>query len=87
MKPENKKMDINVEAIMSMEQMARQILLLSEEARNEFYEILLQNGLNEEDVNTIKKCVGFYHLMTDESCYKAVRTAVCDSLYNAFRNE
>ena len=80
-------MEINTEAIMSMEQMAKQVLRLPEEARNEFYQILLQNGLTEEDVNTIKKCVGFYHLMTNESCYKAVRQAVCDSLYNTFRNE
>lgn len=80
-------MEINAEAIMSMEQTAKQIILLPEEARKEFYEILLQNGLTEEDVNTIKKCVGFYHLMTDQSCYKAVRQAACDSLYNTFRNE
>lgn len=80
-------MEINTEAIMSMEQMAQQVLRLPEEARNEFYDILLQNGLTEEDVNTIKKCVGFYHLMTNESFHKAARQAVCDSLYNTFRNE
>ena len=79
-------MEINAEAIMSMEQMAQQVLRIPEEARNEFYQILLQNGLTEEDVDTIKKCVGYYRLMTDTRFHDAARQAVCENLYNIFRN-
>lgn len=66
---------MNVEAIKSMEDFARQVLRLPKEKQNEFFESLSQK-LNAEDVLTLKKCVGIFHIMTDETLYKTVKKSL-----------
>ena len=74
---------MNIEAIESMEHLAKQVLRMSEEKQNEFFD-RLKETLSEDDILTIKKCVGFYHLFTSPSFYKAMQTSLGEQLYNEF---
>lgn len=74
---------MNVNAIESMENLAKQVLKLSEESRNEFFESL-KAILSDEEISTLKKCVGIYHIMTEPSLYKAVENSLADQLYKEF---
>ena len=73
----------NYVAIKNMEDFAAMVLKLPEEAQNEFFKTL-EGQLGTEDVETLKKCVTVYKLMTNERYYKAVQDAVGETIYNHF---
>lgn len=73
----------NYVAIKNMEDFATMMLKLPEEAQNEFFKTL-EGQLGTEDVETLKKCVTVYKLMTNERYYKAVQDAVGETIYNHF---
>lgn len=77
----NKKM--NVAAIESMENFARTVLRLSQEAQNNMFEKLAES-LSAAEIETLKKCVGIYHMMTEPSLYRSAREALAEDLYNEF---
>lgn len=66
---------MNVAAIESMEEFARTVGRLSQEAQNKFFERLAET-LSDEEVETLKKCVGIYRLMTTPSLYKGMQKAL-----------
>ena len=74
---------MNVNAIESMENFAKQVLRLPEESRNEFFESL-KSYLSDEEILTLKKCVGIYHIMTEPSLYKAMEKSLGEQLYKEF---
>ena len=74
---------MNVNAIESMENFAKQVLKLPEESRNEFFESL-KSFLSDEEILTLKKCVGIYHIMTEPSLYKAIEKSLGEQLYKEF---
>lgn len=77
---------MNVEAIKSMENFARTINRLPQEAQNEFFKSL-EESLTAEEIETLKKCVTVYKLMTDASFYKATQKALCETLYKEFNEQ
>ena len=77
---------MNVTAIKSMEDFARTVLTLPQEAQDNFFESLAES-LNAEDINTLKKCVAAYKLVTDPTFYKATQKAVGEQLYKEFNNQ
>ncbi len=74
---------MNVTAIESMENFAKQVLKLSDEGRNEFFNEL-KEILNDEEISTIKKCVGVYHIMTEPTLYKVVEKSLGEQIYKEF---
>jgi hypothetical protein len=74
---------MNVNAIKSMENFAKQVLMLPENKQNEFFEGL-KEILSEDEVLTLKKCVGIYHIMTNETLYKAVEKSLAEEFYKEF---
>ena len=74
---------MNVEAIKAMEEFARTIIKLPEEAKNSFFESL-SKSFNAEEIETLKKCVGIYRLMTTPMLYKAAKEALAEQLYKEF---
>jgi hypothetical protein len=74
---------MNVAAIESMEEFARTVLKLPQDAQKAFFEKLAET-LSEAEVETLKKCVGIYHLMTTPSLYKGMQKALGDELYKEF---
>lgn len=74
---------MNYMAIESMEDFARTVLSLPEEAQNEFYKTL-EGQLPPEEIKTLMKCVALYKLMTNERYYKAVQDATGEMIYNHF---
>ena len=74
---------MNYIAIESMEDFARTVLSLPEEAQNEFYKTL-EGQLTPEEIKALMKCVALYKLMTNERYYKAVQDATGEMIYNHF---
>lgn len=74
---------MNVNAIESMENFAKQVLRLPEESRNEFFESL-KEFLSDDEILMLKKCVGIYHIMTEPTLYKAMEKSLGEQLYKEF---
>lgn len=74
---------MNVAAIESMERFARTVLRLPQEAQKNLFEKLAET-LSEAEVETLKKCVGIYRLMTTPSLYKGMQKALGEVLYEEF---
>ena len=77
---------MNVTAIASMENFAKSVLTLSQEAQDEFFTKLEEN-LTFEEIETLKKCVSVYKLMTNATFYNAMKKAVGEQLYEEFNNQ
>ena len=65
---------------MTMTEFARTVLSMSEEKQNEFFSVL-KTELSEEDWNTTVQFISIFSLLTNSSKYKAVRTAICETLF------
>jgi hypothetical protein len=74
---------MNVAAIESMENFSRTVLKLPQEAQNKFFEKLSET-LSDVEIETLKKCVGIYRLMTTPSLYKGMQKALGEVLYEEF---
>lgn len=74
---------MNVAAIESMETFARTVLRLSPEGQALFFENLTES-LSNEEIETLKKCVASYKLMTNAAFYRAAQQAVGEQLYKEF---
>jgi hypothetical protein len=74
---------MNVNAIESMENFAKQVLTLPEESRNDFFESL-NAFLNDDEILMLKKCVGIYHIMTEPALYKAIEKSLGEQLHKEF---
>lgn len=74
---------MNVAAIESMEYFAKTVNGLSKEAQTELF-VKLAETLSFEDVETLKRCVGFYRLFTTPSLYRAMQEALGEELYKEF---
>lgn len=77
---------MNVQAIKSMEDFAKQVLMFNAEKQDEFFESLRGTCLTESDINELKKCVTAYNMMTDSNFYKAVQKALAEQLWNEFNS-
>ena len=77
---------MNVAAIKSMEELAETINRFSPEKQNAFFKSL-EESLTAEEIETLKKCVAVYKLMTDASFYKATQKALCETLYTEFNEQ
>lgn len=72
----------------NMEQFAKTVLGLPEDGQTAFYKMLEESeDLTPEDIETIKKCVSAYKLMTNTSLYKAAQTATGEALYEHFSSK
>lgn len=77
---------MNVAAIKSMEDFARTINRLPQEVQDEYFKSL-EESLTTEEIETLKKCVAVFKLMTDASFYKATQKALCETLYKEFNKQ
>ena len=77
--------EMNIAAIASMETFARTVLKLSPEGQNIFFESLA-DSLSAEEIETLKKCVASYKLMTSVAFYRAAQQAVGEQLYKEFNS-
>ncbi len=77
---------MNIEAIERAENFAKNVLKLSPEAQDEYFKMLPDLGLTEEEVKNLKEYVCLFHMFTDASYYKKVQTAVgamlCETFYS-----
>lgn len=74
---------MNYVAIESMEDFARTVLSLPEEAQNELFKTL-EETLTPDEVKGLKELVGLYRLHTDLKYYKAIENALAEQLYKEF---
>lgn len=78
---------MNIEAIKSAEEFAQNVLTLSPETQDEFFKALPDLGITEEEVKNLQQYVTLYHMFTDPSFYKKVRTTVAMMLYETFNSK
>ena len=56
------------------------------ETQKEIFARLAESGLNENDVDAIRKMVFFHKLYTDKEFYNSVVETLGNNLYNYFNN-
>ena len=78
---------MNVEAIERAENFAKNVLKLSPESQDEYFKMLHDLGLTEEEVKNLQQYVALYHMFTDPGYYKKVQTAVGAMLYETFNSK
>lgn len=78
---------MNIEAIENAENFAKNVLKLSTEAQDEYFKMLPDLGLTEEEVKNLQEYVCLYHMFTDHSYYKKVQAAVGAMLYETFNSK
>ena len=54
------------------------------ETQKEIYSRLAENGLTNEEINTIRNMVFFHKLYSNEDFYNSVVATIGNSLYNTF---
>lgn len=55
---------------------------LNSEAQEAIYNEFRNNGLNENDINTIKSCVFYHKLYNDTYLYNVTVKAMAEEVYN-----
>jgi hypothetical protein len=75
---------MNVTAIKSMEELAQMVLTLRAETQDKFFKSLTEK-LSAEEIETLKKCITCYKLMTNFAFYKATQKALGEELYKEFK--
>lgn len=78
---------MNIEAIESAENFAKSVLMLPVEAQNEYFKMLPDLGLTEEEVKNLQQYVALFHIFTDPSHYKKVRATVGAMLYETLNSK
>lgn len=78
---------MNIEAITAAEKWAQNVLKLSPEKQDEYFDLLLTVGLSADDVRTLQEYVSLYHMFTDETHYKKMQKAVGMMLWETFNSE
>lgn len=69
---------MNTKAIEAMEKMAKDVLKMSAELQNEFYN-KIEERIGKDEADTIRKTVALYDMFTNESKYNAISKAICES--------
>ena len=75
---------MNVTAIKRMETFADTILSIPAEKQDDAWKAL-ETVLTPEELKGLKQYVGFYHLMTDQTFYKAMEKVMGEMIYNELR--
>ena len=70
---------MNIKAMESMEAFAEAVLNAGPTRQARLWETL-KDALPAEDVIALQKCVGIYHLFTDQQLYSAAMKAIHESL-------
>lgn len=78
---------MNIEAIERAENFAKNVLKLSHEAQSEFFKMLPDLGLTEEEVKNLQEYVCLFHMFTDPSYYKKIQATVGAMLYETFNSK
>ena len=78
---------MNIEAIESAENFAKSVLMLPVEAQNEYFKMLPDLGLTEEEVKNLQEYVCLFHMFTDPSYYKKIQATVGAMLYETFNSK
>lgn len=85
--PAERKDRMNIEAIASAEQFAKNVLMFPTEKQDEFFKMLPSLGLTEEEVKNLQEYVTLYHMFTDPYFYNKVKTTVAMMLYETFNSK
>lgn len=75
---------MNTTTVKNMEDFSKKVLSLSPEEQESFYK-RLYGVISEEEINTLKKCVEIYKLMTNETFYNDVKEALAQRIYEEAR--